>query len=393
MIMQKRLKFYEFFAGGGMVRSALGGKWTCTFANDFDGMKALAYQENWGLGGELFVDDIAKIKTSQLGGQADLAWASFPCQDLSLAGNGAGLSGSRSGTFFPFWRLMQSLAAEGRQPKIVALENVLGALTSNNGVDFATICAAFHELEYRVGAVIVDAKDFLPQSRQRVFFVGVSRDISVSKTVLMEPHEIENVTMPLSNAFQKLSVKLKSNWLWWKIKPPPVRKQNLRDILESHPADVEWNSAVVNQKLLDQMSDANLQKIEVVKNLDQLTVGTLYKRTRVENGVRKVRAEVRFDGTAGCLRTPNGGSSRQTLVVVGAGEFKSRLLSKRETARLMGLPESYKLPKRYNDAYHLTGDGVAVPVVAHLSKSIFEPLLSGHTTSQSEQSLELVIGY
>ncbi|MEM7013912.1 MAG: DNA cytosine methyltransferase, partial [Verrucomicrobiota bacterium] len=100
------------------------------------------------------------------------------------------------------------------------------------------------------------------------------------------------------------------------------------------------------------------------------TVGTLYRRTR--NGQQ--RAEVRFD-IAGCLRTPAGGSSRQTLVVVHRGKVRTRLLSAREAARLMGIPDSYQLPKRYNDAYHLAGDGVVVPVVRYLAKHALEPII------------------
>jgi DNA (cytosine-5)-methyltransferase 1 len=103
-----------------------------------------------------------------------------------------------------------------------------------------------------------------------------------------------------------------------------------------------------------------------------LKVGAVYKRTR--DGI--VRAEVRFDGISGCLRTPTGGSSRQTIVVVEGERVRTRLLSSREAARLMGLPESYRLPVRYNDAYHLAGDGVAVPVVAHLARTLLEPLLA-----------------
>jgi DNA (cytosine-5)-methyltransferase 1 len=101
-------------------------------------------------------------------------------------------------------------------------------------------------------------------------------------------------------------------------------------------------------------------------------VGGVYKRTR--NGQQ--RAEVRFDDMAGCLRTPVGGSSRQTLVIVEGARIRSRLLSPREAARLMGLPESYELPERYNEAYHIAGDGLAVPVVRHLAASLFEPMLS-----------------
>jgi DNA (cytosine-5)-methyltransferase 1 len=78
---------------------------------------------------------------------------------------------------------------------------------------------------------------------------------------------------------------------------------------------------------------------------------------------------------AGCLRTASGGSSRQTIVVVEGARVRTRLLSAREAARLMGLPDSYVLPARYNEAYHLAGDGLAVPVVAFLREHLLEPLL------------------
>ena len=58
-------------------------------------------------------------------------------------------------------------------------------------------------------------------------------------------------------------------------------------------------------------------------------------------------------------------------------KVRSRLLSPRETARLMGLLDSYKLPENYNQAYHLSGDGVAVPVVRFLAAHLLQPLLAG----------------
>ena len=107
-------------------------------------------------------------------------------------------------------------------------------------------------------------------------------------------------------------------------------------------------------------------------------VGGVYKRTRPdENGQRVQRAEIRFDDISGCLRTPSGGSSRQVIVLVEGRSIKARLISSRETARLMGLPDRYKLPENYNEAYHITGDGVVVPVVRHLAANIFEPILNG----------------
>ncbi|MEO1121409.1 MAG: DNA cytosine methyltransferase, partial [Pseudomonadota bacterium] len=84
-----------------------------------------------------------------------------------------------------------------------------------------------------------------------------------------------------------------------------------------------------------------------------------------------------------CLRTPAGGSSRQTLLLaMPNGRLRARLLSAREAARLMGLPDDYRLPKRYNDAYRLSGDGIATPVVRFIADEILLPLLSGSGSAE-----------
>ena len=119
---------YEFFAGGGMARAGLGVNWRCLFANDFDHKKYNAYVTNWGES-EIKQGDVRAVTTQDLPGPANLVWASFPCQDLSLAGGGAGLKGERSGTFWPFWDLMKSLIAKNQAPEIIVLENVCGTLT------------------------------------------------------------------------------------------------------------------------------------------------------------------------------------------------------------------------------------------------------------------------
>src|ERR1051325_5897517 len=83
----RRPCWYEFFCGGGMARAGLGPGWDCLFANDIDPKKAASYAANWG-DDRLRVCDVADLAAGDLPGHADLAWASFPCQDLSLAGNG-----------------------------------------------------------------------------------------------------------------------------------------------------------------------------------------------------------------------------------------------------------------------------------------------------------------
>lgn len=359
-----------------MARAGLGEDWTCRFANDFDSKKGLAYQANWGADGELKVDDVRNVRATHLSGIADLIWGSFPCQDLSLAGGGAGLRGERSGTFYPFWDVVKELISDGRAPKLIALENVCGTLTSHKGKDFQAICRTFVDAGYRYGALVINASQFVPQSRPRLFIIGVHEDLEIDPA-LLAPEPVQPFhTRSLCNAVEKISKAARKSWLWWNLPLPPHRITTFADLIEEKPTGVPWHTVAETKRLLSMMSPTNLAKVEAAKRTGRRMVGGVYKRTRpVENGEKKQRAEVRFDDIAGCLRTPAGGSSRQTILVVDGSTVRSRLISTRETARLMGLSDDYKLPKNYNEAYHLTGDGVAVPVVRHLAKHILEPLL------------------
>lgn len=365
-----------------MARAGLGQNWECVFANDIDAKKAASYRLNWG-NNEIKVADIANVRTENLNNPADLTWASFPCQDLSSAGSGAGLEGARSGTFWPFWNIVQKLRVENRAPKIVVLENVCGALTSHEGKDFSSICSAMQKEEYQFGAVVIDAVDFLPQSRPRLFFIGIQKDLTDISFLTQENPDLKWHPKALVNAYQKLENAAKASWVWWNIPHPAKRNNNLLDCIEENPKSINWHTPAETQRLISLMSAHNLSKLQKIKKLGEPKVGTIYKRTRKDEKGQKVqRAEVRFDDISGCLRTPSGGSSRQIMIFVHNEEIRSRLISTRETARLMGLPDDYKLPPKYNDAYHLTGDGVVVPVVNYISRHILEPILSNIKKSQ-----------
>jgi DNA (cytosine-5)-methyltransferase 1 len=385
--MTRKSTFYEFFAGGGMARAGLGPNWQCVFANDFSKMKAHTYASNWS-SDHLICSDVADIKLTDLTGQADLVWASFPCQDLSLAGNCRGMGDAaselrtRSGTFWPFWSLMSALKEESRAPRLIVLENVTGALTSRDGEDFRALCRALSDAQYRYGAVVIDAKDFVPQSRQRVFFVAVANDVTLPDELTRSTSSKTWHTTALCNAQARLDKPSKKQWVWWHLPRPAIRNIGLANILEDHPTGCRWHSIEETQRILAMMSPLNLAKIQEVRESGVRKVGTVYKRTRPNaKGVRQQRAEVRFDDVAGCLRTPAGGSSRQIILVVEGEQVRSRLISAREAARLMGLEDSYRLPDRYNDAYYVAGDGVCVPVVRFLSANLLEPILSGAVTN------------
>lgn len=149
------------------------------------------------------------------------------------------------------------------------------------------------------------------------------------------------------------------------------------DVIEDAPENPRWFSEKEAARLLGMMSAINRAKVDDARRMGTKIVGGVYKRTRPNENRRRVqRAEVRFDGVSGCLRTPAGGSSRQVIIIVEGESVRARLISSRETARLMGLPDDYVLPDNYNEAYHLTGDGVVVPVVRHLAEHIFEPVVA-----------------
>lgn len=367
--------YYEFFAGGGMVRAGLGDGWRCLFANDVDPAKASAYRDNWGEA-DLCVGDIAALTVADLPGIADLMWGSFPCQDLSLAGVGAGLDGKRSGTFHDFWSLGRALADEGRAPRIVAVENVCGALTSHGGRDFEVICRTFAEAGYRWGALVINADCFLPQSRPRLFVIGLFHGEAVDPALTSPAAQGPFHPKALQRAVDRLPNALRDSMIWWRLAAPEGPRASLASVIEDETSGIRWHSSAQTARLLTLMSPRNLAKVEAARRTGERCVGGLYRRTRRDAAGRRVqRAEVRFD-IAGCLRTPGGGSSRQTLLVIEGGRVRSRLMSARETARLMGLADSYRLPGSYSAACHLTGDGVAVPVVRHLAEQLFGPLLA-----------------
>ena len=374
--------FYEFFAGGGMVREALGPTWNCLLSNDFCQKKADAYIANWG-DAELVVEDISKLKIPVAFPRADLAWASFPCQDLSLAGNGAGLSGEKSSAFWGFVKVMKRLRRRGDQPKLICVENVVGTLTSGDGKDFSLIFDALTSLGYLVGAVIIDSVHFVPQSRPRLFIIAALSEMELPAEITSGGPSAAWHPASILRAYNSLHEKQRHRWIWWNISEPNQPVPRLIDVVESDPVGVKWHEPDYTSKLIQFMDSNNRRKVMAAQASGKLNVGGVYIRTR--KGMP--RAEVRFDGIAGCLRTPSGGSSRQTLLFVQGEVIRSRLLSPREAARLMGLPDSYKLPERYNDAYHLAGDGVVVPVVQHLSRQVFEPIILANLADHNFQEV------
>ena len=365
---------FEFFAGGGLAGIGLErAGFRTVFANDIDAAKARSFRANHP-DIAMHQGDVWDLTAADLPGAPALCWASSPCQDVSLAGARGGLQARRSGAFWGFWRLVEQLAAEGRAPPIVVIENVTGLLSSAGGADFAAVCAVLVGAGYRVGALEIDAGLWLPQSRPRLFIIAM-KGLEAPETPA-PGGPFHSSRLVASHA--ALPEATKAAWAWWSLTPPPRRNLDLSSLLIPD-VEADWLDDAQTEALLALAAPLHRARLDAALASGERRVAAAFRRVRMEKGVKVQRLEVRLDGLAGCLRTPSGGSSRQYVLVMQDGRLRARRLAGRETARLMGLDETYRLPSSESAALKLMGDAVAVPVVQALGEQLFAPALRGRT--------------
>jgi DNA (cytosine-5)-methyltransferase 1 len=366
-ILQKRT-FAEFFAGIGLMRMGLEKEgWTIAFANDIAADKFEMYSDNFPDTKTHFVlDDIHRLNVEDVPTVA-LATASFPCNDLSLAGMRKGLAGKESSAYWGFVRILDEMGE--RRPPIVLLENVAGFLTSHEGRDFQSALLALNRLGYAVDPMIIDAARFLPQSRVRLFVVGCLQDGKGMWEIKETPSFYESDIRPKPLAdfiFNHPEIV----WGIRTLPALPAKSLALSDILEDLPevSSFWWNETRQNY-LINQMSEKHATLLKKMMAGNKWSYGTVFRRIRKGRSM----AELRNDSIAGCLRTPRGGSARQILIQAGHGQVKVRLMTPRECARLMGA-DDFIIKTDLNKALFGFGDAVCVPVVAWIAKHYLNPL-------------------
>lgn len=364
--MDKGKTVAEFFAGIGLMRMGLElAGWRVVWANDIDADKMRMYRGHYSDDAAHFhLGDVHALSPRDIP-HVVLATASFPCNDLSLAGARRGLAGQHSGAFWGFIDILKGMGK--RRPPLVMLENVAGFLTSHGGRDFRDACLALNELGYVVDALMINAALFVPQSRLRMFLIG-KLDESQLTSVEETPSFYESQCRPRALAdFILYHPEIK--WALQDLPPIPGRQNDLADILEDIPANSRhWWSKDRADYLLSQMSEKHRVIAENMIAGKTTRYGTVFRRMRQG----RCMAELRTDATAGCLRTPRGGSGRQILFVAGKGSFSVRLLTPQECARLMGA-DNYKIVVPQNQALFGFGDAVCVPVIRWIAENCLTP--------------------
>lgn len=369
----------EFFAGIGLMRKGLDHTgWTTLIANDIDPVKRKLYLNHFqGSGDQFLLEDIHKLTGMDIP-TVDLATASFPCTDLSLAGRRAGLQGEHSSAFWGFVNILQNMG--DRKPPLILLENVAGFLTSNNGQDLEDALSSLNQIGYAVDAFIIDAVHFVPQSRARLFIVGKLTD----EPNLRVRHHLAKTELRPAKLVDFVYNHPEINWNINTTLPNlPSKKDSLSSVIEkvSKSSSLWWSRERV-EYLLNQTFERHHLKILELKDKKYHTYLTAFRRVR--NG--KSMAEIRFDGIAGCLRTPKGGSARQILLEVGKGEVNIRLITPKECARLMGA-DDFRLSGTVNEALFGFGDAVCVPVVSWIADNYLNPEIEKIKRVQSTKQI------
>jgi DNA (cytosine-5)-methyltransferase 1 len=382
-----QLTCIEFFAGIGLTHLGLSVHgWKCVYANDIEPKKRTMYEDRFGQADYYHVEDVWKTDRilARISAQrVDLATASFPCVDLSLAGNLKGLSGSESGAFYGFIEVMKKLRQQGRAPKAVLIENVIGFLSAHDGKYFRAALQQLANLGYFVDAFVVDAKHFTPQSRPRVFIVGFQDRLTPARpsqpflfsdgTIVQNPEPLVSSLRPRQLLEKLGTTKLKTGWIPLGLPRLPKEQRTLHKCVDTDDSQDWWQEWRV-RKHLAEMHPTHLRRVNELKKGKELSVGTIYRRVR--NG--KSRSEIRTDGLAGCLRTPRGGSSKQIVFTAGKGKVRMRWMTPREYARLQGCAD-YPINVKPNEALWGFGDAVCVPVISWIAGNVLSQIFPALT--------------
>jgi len=329
--------FIDLFAGIGGTRMALesvGGQ--CLFTSEWDKYARQTYEANFDVNHKIY-GDVREID-EKLIPKHDVLVAGFPCQPFSLAGVSKKNSlGKKHGFSCPiqgnlFFDIAR-IAAE-KKPKVLLLENVKNLLSHDKGRTFKIILKTLEEdLGYKVSYKVIDARNFVPQHRERIFIVATKSNININLNDLLIPN----------------------------------KTPTLSEILHGYEKRSKNDSRYQNTK-----TGAALPKYTLSNNLWNYLQDYAKKHRLKGNGFgfglfgpedtsRTLSARYHKDGAE---------------ILIKQRRRNPRRLTPREAARLMGFPDSFAIPVSDTQAYRQFGNSVVVPVVKAVAKLIAEEFRS-----------------
>lgn len=342
--------FVDLFAGIGGIRlpfEEVGGR--CIYTCEWDSYARKTYAENFG-SQHAIAGDITKIPIADIPDH-DVLLAGFPCQPFSIAGvskknalgHEHGFADATQGTlFFDVARII-----DAKRPAAFVLENVKNLLSHDKGNTWRVILQTLRdELGYDVHPHVIDAAKFVPQHRERILIVGFRNAVAFDWNLLRGPET------------------------------PPV---GLADILHrtdgSEPV-LEWDGSRFFDHVRRRVSD----KYTLTPNLWKYLQDYKAKHEAKGNGFGfGLVGSNNFARTLSARYYKDGSE----ILVKQRGDLPPRRLTPRECARLMGFPDTFRIPVSDTRAYKQFGNSVVVPVVREVARLV-KPFIARAASRQTE---------
>lgn len=307
------MRFIDLFAGIGAFRIALGSLGArCVFSSEWDEAAKDVYERNFG---DRPQGDITKVTAPSVPDH-EILCAGFPCQAFSISGKRRGFEDARGTLFFEVARI-----AKEKRPACVFMENVRNFAAHDGGRTLATVRSVMEGLGYSFSFKILDAADYgIPQKRERIYMVCFRDDLGISGFRFPDP-------FPL--------------------------KRHVKDFLEE-PASVPekcFVSRPVEWKERPACPDYSRP----------VRIGTVGKGGQGERIYSPEGCAVTFSAFGGGVFAKTGG------YLVGG---RTRRLTPRECARLMGFPDSFSMASDAGHAYRQFGNSAVVDVLRLIALGI-----------------------
>lgn len=381
----------EFFAGHGGTGYGLQANWRTIWANDIDPVKAEAFALNHSA--TMICDAIGKLNSGMIP-DGDMMSATFPCTNTSAAGDRTGLLGMKSGVVYQWLRLLETRGGASTYP-FAFLENPTGLISRNQGQDLHDLIARLNALGYAVNLSVVDGKHFVPQSRPRIFISAMEKSAALSVMDSLTGEQDLTVygdlfTKPLRQWVATFADTL-TMVVPRTVPALPVRHTELVDCLDlNHPDDGSWATEAETQNIIDNLVGTHHERFLKMLRSPSTMVATIARRGRQRpDGTRFNAAELSLSGLCPALRPYKGGSSRTWVLVAGQGRYAVKVITPRETARIMGYPDDYRLPEDKKAAYQCTGDSVVPQAVAWVDTHILQPVIAAHCQRGDQLSMAM----
>lgn len=343
--------FIDLFAGVGGIRVAfesIGGE--CVFTSEWDDYAQKTYAANFP-GGHAINGDITQIAEEDIPDH-DVLLGGFPCQPFSIAGvskknalgRAHGFSDETQGTlFFDVARIIAK-----KRPKAFLLENVKNLQSHDKGRTFDVIRRTLEDaLGYQVFSKVIDGAHFVPQHRERILIVG-----------FRDPAPFD----------------------WKHVELPEKGTRTLSEIL--HKKSDEPFIETDGDRYYDHKTKKVLDKYTLTDNLWAYLQN--YKKKHQEAGNGFGFGMVTGESVTRTLSARYYKDGSEILLSQGAKK-NPRRLTPRECARLMGFPDTFKIPVSDTRAYKQFGNSVVVPVMKAVAEAMRAHIGVPNTTKQKSR--------